>query len=96
MEQERGAPLWGGGEGVRNVRHLEWRNFGAEKISHRFLNTTANLAQNSQIVAQEQAYTTNVACYFLLDFGWLLLNFLSWLLNAYCYFLEACNYYNSL
>ena len=32
---------------------------------------------------------TNVGCYFLLDFGWLLLNLLSWLLDACYCFLKA-------
>ena len=48
-----------------------------------------NLVQNSQIVAQEQAYTVNIGCYFLLDLNWLLKNLLSWLLDARYYFLEA-------
>ena len=47
--------------------------FDAEKIQHQFLNTAGKFGTNSQIVAQQQAWTVNGGYCLLWAGGWLLL-----------------------
>ena len=60
LNQNPNHILMGGGGGVRNVRYLERRNLVRRKFGTTSQIPQQNLVQNSQIVAQEQAYTATV------------------------------------
>ena len=69
-----------GGEGVRNVRYLEWQILVQRKFGTSSEIPLQNLVPNSQTAAQEQANAVTV--------GFWMPAFISWrLLDACCYFL---------
>ena len=47
------------------MRYLDWRNLVQRKIGTNSQILLQKLVQSSQIVAQKQAWTANVGCYFL-------------------------------